>query len=69
MKKLLVSFGAAITTLICVAGSAAAGSYQNAYCYPTGSYWIAQRAAYPDYYAANNAYYTAQYGLGTYYCN
>ncbi len=69
MKKLLASIGVSLATVIGVTGTAVAGPYQNAYCYPTGSYWAAQRAAYPDYYAANNAYYLANYGPGTYYCN
>lgn len=37
-------------------------SYRAVYEYPTGSYWQAQIAAYPDYYAANNAYYQETYG-------
>lgn len=37
-------------------------SYGAIYQYPTGSYWASQIAAYPDYYAANNAYYVATYG-------
>lgn len=43
-------------------------SYQAVYCYPTGSYWTGQRASYPEYYAANDAYYRSQYGAGTMYC-
>lgn len=42
--------------------------YRAVYCYPTGSYWQAQRAAYPEYYQANNAYYKAQFGSSTMYC-
>jgi hypothetical protein len=37
-------------------------SYGAIYRYPTGSYWQTQIAAYPDYYAANNAYYLSAYG-------
>jgi hypothetical protein len=37
-------------------------SYAAIYAYPTGSYWQNQIAAYPDYYAANNAYYQKTYG-------
>lgn len=37
-------------------------SYRAIYEYPTGSYWQTQIHAYPDYYAANNAYYLATYG-------
>jgi hypothetical protein len=49
-------------------GIANAASYQSVYCYDTGSYWQTQKAAYPDYYAANDAYYRALYGPGTFYC-
>ena len=37
-------------------------SYRAVYQYPTGSYWQTQIAAYPAYYAANNAYYLSAYG-------
>jgi hypothetical protein len=37
-------------------------SYAAIYAYPTGSYWQNQIAAYPDYYATNNAYYQRTYG-------
>lgn len=37
-------------------------AYGAVYTYPTGSYWQGQIAAYPAYYAANNAYYLATYG-------
>ncbi len=36
--------------------------YAAIYQYPTGSYWQHQIATYPDYYAANDAYYRATYG-------
>lgn len=36
--------------------------YRAIFQYPTGSYWQKQIANYPDYYAANNAYYLSAYG-------
>lgn len=69
MKKLLATIGLALSTVIATTAVASAGAYQDAYCYPTGSYWVSQRKAYPEYYQANNAYYMANYGPGTYYCN
>lgn len=45
-------------------------SYKAVYCYPTGSYWVAQLSN-PNntaYYAANNAYYVSHYGATTEYC-
>lgn len=78
MKKLILSIALAISTVVAlpIAASAAPApapyklpaSYQAVYCYTTGSYWQAQRAAYPAYYAANGAYYNGLYGLGTMYC-
>jgi len=43
-------------------------AYRAVYCYPTGTYWATQVAAFPDYYAHYNAYYTANYGATTRYC-
>lgn len=43
-------------------------SYRAIYCYDGGSYWATQKAAYPIYYAANNARYEALYGANTIYC-
>jgi len=45
-------------------------SYRAVYCYPTGTYWQ-QQLSNPwnrIYYAANNAYYKANYGARTQYC-
>lgn len=42
--------------------SAYSPAYNAVYCYPNGSYWQTQRAAYPAYYQANNAYFLANYG-------
>lgn len=67
-----VSLSIALASLVPAAASAAnswycgPGAYNTTYratfLYPTGSYWQTQIAAYPDYYAANNAYYLAAYG-------
>lgn len=67
MKKFLISLVLSLATLVPLGAVASAScdyqcQYNAVYCYPTGSYWAAQRAAYPQYYAANNAYYTAAYG-------
>lgn len=71
MKKLLISLalivGALATPAVATAYSLPA-SYKAVYCYPTGSYWTTQIAAYPDYYAAYGSYYAAAYGPGTWYC-
>ncbi len=66
MKRLLL----AILASLALGGTAFALSphYKSVYCYPTGTYWAKQVAAYPDYYAAHNAYYTSHYGAGTKYC-
>lgn len=72
MKKFLVSITILIGSLgfvgtahalpkYCGAG-AYNTSYRAAYAYPTGTYWQSQLAAYPDYYAAHNAFYQAKYG-------
>lgn len=70
MKKLLIAL--ALVGSLALPAAASATSYHSAYsavyCYPTGSYWVAQRNAYPAYYAAYNAYYLAAYGPGTFYC-
>lgn len=68
MKKFLATVSILALTLI-APSVALAGPYQDAYCYPSGSYWTAQRNAYPAYYAANDAYFMANYGPGTYYCS
>lgn len=71
MKKLLITLSIVLASLG-LALPAGASSYHSVYsavyCYPTGSYWVAQRNAYPAYYAAYNAYYLAAYGPGTFYC-
>ena len=68
MKRLIIS---TLLTLG-VTGSALAyhlpAAYRAVYCYPTGSYWAAQIAAFPDYYAAHNSYYLHFYGPGSRYC-
>lgn len=73
VKKISISFItsiAAIALLLPVASSAwsLSNAYKAVYCYPTGSYWVAQINAYPDYYAASDAYYRSLYGPGTIYC-
>lgn len=75
MKKLLAAIVISISTLGVPAIASAApapyklpASYQAVYCYDTGSYWQTQKAAYPEYYAANDAYYRGLYGPGTMYC-
>jgi hypothetical protein len=40
-------------------------TYASYYAYPTGSYWTEQIADYPEYYAKNNAKFTAKYGCPT----
>lgn len=75
MKKILGLVIAVLASLSMVGTVAAApvkpsycgsgaynASYRAVYQYPTGSYWKSQIAAYPDYYAATNAYYLANYG-------
>lgn len=72
MKKLLIALYIALASLVALPAAAGASTYHSTYaaiyCYPTGSYWVTQRAAYPDYYAAYNAYYLAAYGPGSWYC-
>ena len=77
MKKGLFATLIALATVFSLVGSgnvsAAApyklpASYQAVYCYDTGSYWVAQKAAYPEYYATNDAYFRGLYGPGTMYC-
>lgn len=43
---------------------------QQKWCWNNGTYWVAQRNTYPEYYAkpANSAYWIAHYGTGTPYC-
>lgn len=71
MKKLLIALALLLGTLA-VPASAGATSYHSAYsavyCYPSGSYWQHQIAAYPDYYAAYGSFYASLYGAGTFYC-
>lgn len=45
-------------------------SYQAVYCWNNGTYWVAQRASFPDYYAQPSvvAMYSSLYGTGTMYC-
>ena len=45
-------------------------SYQAVYCWNNGTYWNAQRASFPDYYAQPSvvAMYSSLYGTGTMYC-
>lgn len=71
MRKLLVLAAVlAAVVSIGVGGKASAlpklcsmsASYRAIYEYPTGSYWQSQIAAYPAYYAANDAYFQAKYG-------
>lgn len=72
MRKALAFVSILVSLLSVGTVASAAGlsnSYKAVYCYPTGSYWQSQIAAYPDYYAANDAYYRANYGPGTVYCN
>lgn len=61
-------FVLAVGLFLAVVTTVQAGYYQDVYCYPTGTYWQAQIAAYPEYYAANDAYYQALYGPTTWYC-
>jgi hypothetical protein len=75
MKKLFVLLTVLFSTLVVSAPALAKSkparlpaSYRAVYCYPTGSYWASQVSAYPDYYAQNNAFYTARYGAHTIYC-
>lgn len=74
MKRLLAIIGALVCLAIPASAAAAGGhpsycgttpydvSYKAVYEYPSGSYWQAQIAAFPAYYAAHNAKYLAQYG-------
>lgn len=76
MKKLLTAAALAVgVSALGVSAVSAAdepyklpASYQAVYCYDTGTYWAAQKAAYPAYYAQNDAYFRALYGPGTMYC-
>lgn len=79
MKKIAIATATLLTAAAMVLPMAASAkpaakpyklpaSYQAVYCYPGGTYWQAQIAAFPKYYAANNAYYLSQYGPGTEYC-
>lgn len=79
MKKLIFSTIASITMSLGAVSIVSATpvhhaslplSYKAVYCYPTGSYWVTQLSN-PNntaYYAANNAYYTSQFGAGSIYC-
>lgn len=70
MKKLLIA--AAIALALPTAALAAPyklpKTYRAVYCYPTGSYWSAQTAAYPEYYMQYDSYFAAAYGPSTMYC-
>lgn len=72
MKRTILSLvlGIALSSVgaTATATSPISPEYQAVYCYPTGVYWQHQIAAYPDYYAATNAYWVANYGVNTSYC-
>lgn len=70
MKKLLIALAMLVgVSFPAVAGAATYHSvYASVFCYPTGSYWVKQITAFPDYYAAYGSYYAAAYGPGSWYC-
>lgn len=71
MKRLIIS---ALLTVGLASPLLAATPYSPAiqakWCWDTGTYWVAQRAQYPDYYARPDviAKESARYGSGTRYC-
>lgn len=72
MKRLIapmIVFGSIVALGAGMARAGLSPAYKAIYCYPTGSYWTAQIAAYPDYYASKNVYFTNKYGAATKYCN
>ncbi len=74
MRKLISTLVVALGLLVPVSASAVSSyklpaSYRAVYCYPTGSYWQTQLAAYPEYYAAYGSYFSSLYGAGTMYCD
>lgn len=70
MKRLLAALLLVLTFGVATAGASPSYcgnspydiSYKAIYQYPSGSYWVKQINAYPDYYTAHNAYYQAHYG-------
>lgn len=77
MKRLLLSTVLALGLAVGMAGTASAApssplslAYRAKYCYPTGSYYVAQLSNPWNaiYYAVHNAYYLAKYGPTTRYC-
>lgn len=68
MKTLIMALALTLLPTAVLAAHKLPASYRAIYCYPGGSYWVKQIAAYPDYYADHNSYYVSHYGSATRYC-